>query len=50
MTQSIAFVAGLAFGTILGFLCFLLLFWLAKHLNEADGVYYDDYEEEEHNN
>lgn len=44
--NSIAFVAGLAVGTILGFLCFLTLFWLAKHLNEVDGPEYENYDED----
>lgn len=37
-----AFFGGLAVGTIMGFLIFFALFWVAKHYNEADGSYYDD--------
>lgn len=43
----IAFVAGLAVGTIFGFLFFLTIFWLAKHLNEVDGPEYEYYDEDD---
>lgn len=39
---TMAFIAGLAVGTILGFAIFFALFWVAKHYNEVDSPYYDD--------
>lgn len=45
--NTIAFMAGLAVGTILGFLFFLTIFWLAKHLNEVDGPEYEYYDEDD---
>ena len=37
-----AFIGGLAAGTIMGFFLFLVILWLAKHYNEVDTPYYDD--------